>query len=144
MRRFLLLSVAALVTAEFSVSAAPASATTWHHKWSYLHFPARLDDGGYMPWRTLTLNGTYRWRMFVAHRAHQDQPRVKSRTVRLHGRYRWGDALLARQGTYQQSSHLRNVRTGGMVYLGGQAVLGSFGDGNYHWGSTLDNVRASR
>ena len=143
MRRLFLLLVAAAIVAVPSVSASPAAATTWHHTWRYLHFPARVDDGGDMEWRYITLNGKYRWRMFIAHSAHTDQPRVMSRVVRLHGRYLWRDTVLAREGRYHQYSHLTNVRTNGEVTLGKQVVLGSFGDGRYHFGSTLDNVRAS-
>jgi hypothetical protein len=138
----------ALTAAGFAVAgslsvAAPASATTWNHKWSYLHFPARPHAGEPNPSRTLTLNGTYRWRAFSAHWAHTDYPRATSRTVRLHGRYRWTDDLrqAAIEGDYIHVSTIRNLRTGGKVLLH-YIENGRYGDGRYHWGSTLDNVRA--
>ena len=132
---------AALVLA---ISAAPASATTWHHTWSYLHFPARKADAGAIPPRTITLNGRYLWRGFIAHWAHTDQPRLESRTPRLRGRYTWSDRLRAINGMYQRITTLTNQRTGGTISLDHTATVGAFGDGRYHWGSTLDKIPASR
>jgi hypothetical protein len=133
--------VAAVVLA---IAAAPASATTWHHTWSRLHFPAREADAGSMPSRTITLKGRYRWRSFIAHAAHTNQPTVDTRTPRLYGRYLWSDGLRAVNGMYQRISTLTNLRTGGKIHLDHTAVVGAFGDGRYHWGSTLENVRARR
>lgn len=133
--------LAGLLLAALAVSVAPASATTSNKRLTFLQFPAQVGDR-FLASRTIMLRGTYRWRMSVAHVSHQAQPRVKTRTVRLRGRYEWVDLLLNDQGRYQHFSSLRNRRTGGTVVMDSQFVLGSFGDGFYVWGSTLDNVRA--
>lgn len=133
---------AVLAVVALAVAAAPARASTWNHKWSYLHFPANLEDqDSTYPARRLTLNGTYRWRAFSYHWAHPGQPSAKPRTVRLHGRYDWLDTLHKEGTRYRHTSTLTNVRTGGRVWLI-HYETGRFGDGQYHWGSTLDNVLA--
>ena len=123
-------------------SAPSAAASTWNHQWDYLHFPPRVGDGSPGPSRTITLNGTYRWRSFSAHWAHQDQPTARSRTLRLVGRYSWRDTLYISppRRTYLHVSELVNTRTGGRVTIE-YTETGGYGDGQYHWGSTLDNVR---
>ena len=135
------LIAAVLASAGALSAAAPASATTYHHTWSYLHFPPREADAIAMRPRTITLNGTYRWRAFSAHWAHQDRPRAIPRIVKLHGRYEWNDSFYISDGHYRHYSSLVNVRTLGRVSID-YAQPDEYGDGKYHWGSTLDNVRA--
>jgi hypothetical protein len=133
--------VVAGALAALALSAAPASAATWHHQWRYLHFPAQSGDAGYMPTRTITLNGRYFWHSFSAHSAHQSQPDETSRTVRLIGRYRWDDGLIRAGSTYIHTSSFTNVKTGGRVSIS-YRLSGRFGSGSYHWGSTIDNVNS--
>jgi hypothetical protein len=139
-------SIAAILTAlaaaaALALSATPASATTFHDDWGYFHFPAVPGDAqGIMP-RTISLNGTYRWRAFSAHWAHASQPQAKSRTLRLVGRYRWDDMIQLENGRYYLLSAFTNLGTGGQVTIW-YYLDGRFGDGQYHFGSTLDNVRA--
>jgi hypothetical protein len=137
----LAVTVAALASAASLSAAAPASATTWHHTQTYLHFPPRSADAVSMRPRTITLNGTYRWRAFTAHTAHEDRPRAIPRIVTLHGRYEWHDAFYISDGHYRRYSSLVNVRTLGRVSID-FAQPATYGTGKYHWGSTLDNVRA--
>jgi hypothetical protein len=142
MTRSITTIVAALaVAAMLALSAASASATTWHHEWSYFHFPAVPGDASGLGGRTLTLKGTYRWRAFSAHWAHQDRPTARSRTLRLYGRYRWDDLMQVEGSRYVHTSALTNLSTGGQVTIW-YVRDGRYGDGQYHWGSTLDNVRA--
>lgn len=140
-RSFAAISAAIVAAIALAVSAAPASATTWHHTWSYLHFPATEADEGYMPIRgPMTLNGFYEWRNFIAHEDHLDQPRSDDRNICLRGEYTWSDGLFAVNGMYHHKSYLQNAATGGKAWLDHTAVVGAFGDGRYHWGSTLDRI----
>jgi hypothetical protein len=128
-------------TAALAVSASPASAATWHHQNRFLAFPAQQGGAGYMPTRTIALNGRYFWHAFSAHRAHPSQPDETSRTVRLIGRYRWDDGLIKSGSTYIHTSSFTNVRTGGRVSIS-YPLSGRFGSGSYHWGSTIENVNS--
>jgi len=139
MTRLLATIVAAL--ALLALSSAPASAATWHHQWRSLPFPAQQSGAGYMPTRTIDLNGRYFWHAFSAHQAHPTQPDETSRTVTLVGRYRWDDGLIKSGSTYIHTSSFTNVRTGGRVSIS-YPLSGRFGSGRYHFGSTIDNVRA--
>ena len=134
--------LAAVLAATASLSAAAtASATTYHHTHTYLHFPPRSSDAVSMTDRTITLNGRYRWRAFSAHSAHEDRPTAIPRRVRLHGTYTWHDGWYISGGHYRHYSSLVNVRTDGRVSID-YPQPATYGDGKYHWGSTLDNVRA--
>ena len=135
------LATAALAAAASLSAAATASATTYHHTHTYLHFPPRAADARSMTPRTITLNGTYRWRAFSAHWAHEDRPTAVPRIVKLHGRYEWHDGFYISGGHYRHYSALVNVRTLGRVSID-YSQPATYGDGNYHWGSTLNNVRA--
>ena len=55
---------------------------------------------------------------------------IARRLSLLPGRLAWG-----------RYSQLRNVSHGGSAVLHGYDIKGAFGDGSYHLGSTLDNVR---
>jgi hypothetical protein len=134
-------TVAALAAAGSLSTAATASATTYHHTQTYLHFPPRDKDAVSMTDRTMRLNGTYRWRAFSAHWAHEDRPTAIPRIVRLHGTYTWHDGWWISDGHYRHYSSLVNVRTDGRVSID-YPQPATYGDGTYHWGSTLDNVRA--
>jgi hypothetical protein len=76
-------------------------------------------------------------------------PSDNTRVVRLaRGWYRWDDCLghfLHHVGEpdyiYRLRSTLRRLATGGRVYNDKAWEDGSFGDGSYHWGSTLDRIR---
>jgi hypothetical protein len=69
--------------------------------------------------------------------------------VTLHGRYDWVDCLHVTDlngrhiGIYRHESALVNAKTHGTVTIN-YYLHGRFGRGDYEWGSTLDNVRASR
>ena len=76
-------------------------------------FATRVGDGSPGSSRTITLNGTYRWRSFSAH--------------------------TPPKRTYLHVSELVNTSTGGRVTIE-YTETGGYGDGQYHWGSTLDNV----
>ena len=141
-RALKVLGAAIATAATLAVAAAPASATTYHTKWSYLDWPTYWAVDHVEPPRDLNLNGTYYWRAFAAHWAHPDRPVWTSRTVTLHGRYRWYDDLEATGNDYYKfTSTIKNLATGGRVTMS-YKLYGSFGNGNYEWGSTLDNIRA--
>jgi hypothetical protein len=133
-----------------AVSAAPASATTYHRQINFLRWPPKII-GGFTcvgrpgPDRRIRLNGTYTWRAYVKNRKHPHRPTVNSRTVTLHGLYDWQDCLftdaISGRPVYHHRSVIFNVRTNGHVGLDNY-YYGRFGQGNYEWGSTLNNVRA--
>lgn len=150
---FALALVAACIAALGSLAGpvSSASASTWHHRWSYLHFPAnpRVQLPCVPTRRIYLAAGRYRWRIFSYHWAHPKHPSDNTRVVRLaRGWYRWDDCLghfLHHVGEpdyiYRLRSTLRRLATGGRVYNDKAWEDGSFGDGSYHWGSTLDRIR---
>jgi hypothetical protein len=93
--------------------------------------------------RTIVIGpGTYRWRIFSAHCAHADQTQWQERRLHLrHARYEWHDCWAIEGERWTHHSVLHNRTHGGSVQLRGGEINGSFGDGSYHIGSTLDNVR---
>jgi hypothetical protein len=83
-----------------------------------------------------------RWQIYNAF--HPLKP-SKTRTVGLHGRYGWQDCMTRHPATgrvqyYGHTSVFRNLKTGGRVSL--SFPFTAYGDGNYHWGSAIDNVRS--
>jgi hypothetical protein len=82
----------------------------------------------------------------IAHWA--NPPLTHTRTVQLVGSYAWSDCLYTvdppgpSARTYRHQSVLTNRATGATVSIA-YLRYGGQGDGNYHWGSTLDNVRSS-
>jgi hypothetical protein len=129
----------ALVVPASLVWAAPASAATWNHVWRYMSD----NDSSSCITRTITLRGTYRWRAFGYHWAHPLKP-AAARTVRLQGRYFWSDCIFSHPGSgkpryYVHRSLIQNVKTRGQVTL--SHPFTAYGDGRYHWGSTIQNVR---
>jgi hypothetical protein len=139
-RRISALATALAAMALLAVAATPASADTWHHRWTYLHFPATGNH--YFADRILTLNGTYHWTIFG--QRWSAGPAERTRTVKLAGRYRMIDTLERYQVDgkwargYRHYAALVNMTTGGRVAMG--HVLNSL-DGQYHWGSRIANVR---
>jgi hypothetical protein len=122
-------------------SPATASASSWNDYWQYLHFPSRQSES-LCTYRWITTGpGNYRWRVFSAHVAHQNTPRVKSRQIHLRrAKYRWVDCMPVSGSGFAHYSRLYNEDHGGMAELKGGYILGSWGNGRYHWGSTLDRV----
>jgi hypothetical protein len=139
-------SLAALGSLAGPVSS--ASAHTWHHRWSYLHFPAPSNFVQCVASRRIRLaRGAYRWRAFVLHRAHpNDQGHTKLSTVRVGGgRYLWNDCLKPARYhgryVYRLTSILHHLASGVRLYNDRLVQRGGWGDGRYHWGSTLDRAR---
>ena len=67
---------------------------------------------------------------------------VEERRIRLRrARYQWGDCWLSNGRVWEHYSDLYNTNHGGWARLWGDDIKGNFGDGKYHIGSTLDNVR---
>jgi hypothetical protein len=125
-----------------------ASAHTWHHRWSYLHFPASSNFVQCVPPRRIHLaGGRYVWRAFTYHWAHPNNPRDTWTTgPRLGGGwYLWNDCLkrFRERGRYiyHLTGILQQQATGLRLYNDGLFHRGRYGDGRYHWGSTLDRVR---
>jgi hypothetical protein len=135
------LAVAAVLAALISLtgSVASASAKTWNHVWDYVH---GYDPGSCVA-RNIDLHGTYRWEIFGYNAFHPLKP-SKARRVRLIGRYHWIDCIQRHPASgrvqyYGHTSEFRNLKTGGKVYL--SFPFTAYGDGNYHYGSTIQNVR---
>jgi hypothetical protein len=122
-----------------------ASATTTNHVWKYLHFPAWPEHGNDMGCTTRTIltgPGTYRWRVFSAHWAHTNQTQSEQRVLRLRrARYEWRVCWTPNGPKWSVYSRLRDITYGGKAALTGDDIKGAFGDGRYHIGATLDNVR---
>ena len=134
---------AALVAASvFAVSASSASAWTWDHTKQNLTFPSEVNRC--LAGRTLQLRGTYQWSVFggIPHQGKVSE--LPLRTYRLRGKYQMMDCIYSynADGTeskeYRHVSKLVNLRNDGQ--LSSEHILNS-GDGKYHWGSKLRNVR---
>ena len=136
----------ALVLVAWLSAPTSASATTMNHIWNYMRFPASSEANedlrGCTVRTIVTGPGKYRWSIFSAHWAHTDQPLRNGRTLRLRrARYSWADCWLPEGRRWSRHSQLRNLTHGGNAYLHGYDIKGAFGDGSYHMGSTLRNVR---
>jgi hypothetical protein len=88
----------------------------------------------------LTGPGTYRWRVFSAHAGHQRQ--WQDRTIRLRrAHYQWTLCWYVQRSRWAVYSTLYDADYGGYARLRGDDIKGSYGNGSYHMGSTLDRVR---
>jgi hypothetical protein len=143
----LTLALASIATlGSLAGAASPASATAWSRDDDYLHFPPwRPHATECVPVRQLQLDGRYRWRAYTVHWAHRNNPNWDQRSPRLRGRYSWFVCRrhIAGKG-YRIETELVNLRTAGRVYLRHSWYGGSYGDGRYEWGSTLDRVGSFR
>jgi hypothetical protein len=132
-------SIVALGSLAGAVSS--ASATTWSHTQTYLHFPPWSSGRHCLPARFLQLNGTYEWRAYFTHWAHRDNPFWEGRRVRLRGRYGWFVCRQHLRTGYRIDAGFTNqVGGGGQVELSYSFFGGLYRDGTYDWGSTLDRV----
>jgi hypothetical protein len=142
-------AVAAALTALLATAAAPASAVTVHDKFNKLAFPAPVKKHPCIVQRRLRhLHGTYYWRMFSVNEKFPHKPTVNADNVTLKGTYTWTDCLKPvdpeggpKRNVYLHTSALTNDRTNGQVRLS-YLQRGRFGDGIYHWGSTLQKIRS--
>jgi hypothetical protein len=142
MRRMIAALTAIIATATTVFVVGPvstASADSWNHTWSYLHYPSQTDDNQCLERTIRFARGLYRWRLFMAHWAHTDNPRVKVRRLRLSGgTYLWQECVRATTGRfYEHSSGL--WRGSGYASLESVQAPG-YGDGQHHWGSTLRRI----
>lgn len=126
------LGVGLAATAMLAVSAAPASAATYNHKYSHLAFP---PNSRHSQDRFLTLHGWYCWGVFGANQA-KPKPSLQLRSVRLIGRYRMLDRVVPAGRSYRHYAEFINVRTGGTVQ---QVQVLNDGAGLYWWGSRISH-----
>jgi hypothetical protein len=139
MRRAVVALTAVMATA-LAGPVATASADSWNHTWSYLHWPSDPKYGECVYRDIWFARGTYRWRLFMAHWAHTDSPTVKVRRLRLNGGwYSWYDCVSAVMYSrhYLHRSGLR--RFSGLATLESMQFPGH-GDGQHHYGSTLRRI----
>ena len=121
--------------------AAPATAapTAWNDLWQYLRFPP-TDGQGRCVYRWIDLAaGTYDWRLFSAHWANTQHTRWTHRRISLRrSHYRWVDCNYRSGTIFRHESTLYDEGPlGGSAVLAGDYQTGAYGDGNYHWGSSL-------
>src|SRR5262245_14756464 len=108
MRRPLILAAVIATAAALAGPVSTASADSWLHKWSYLHFPSISRDSDSIE-RTIHFSrGLYRWRLFMAHWSDPKHPVVKVRRIRLGGGdYLWQETLNPSTGyNYRHGSGL--------------------------------------
>jgi hypothetical protein len=124
-----------------------ASASTWHHRWSDLSFPAPTNFVQCVPPRSVTLaKRHYRWRTFALHEAHQDdRGHTKLSTVGVAGGlHMWHTCLkpyrYKGRYVYRVTSTLQHQASGVKLYHSALVQRGGWGGGSYHWGATLDRV----
>jgi hypothetical protein len=134
------LAVAALALGgALSAPTASASGTAWNDLWQYLRFPA-TDNQGRCVYRWIDLAaGTYEWRLFSAHWANTHHTRWTTRRIYLRrSEYRWVDCN-SRGGTvFRHDSTLWDEeRPFNRAVLSGDYQTGAYGNGSYHWGSSL-------
>ena len=133
-RLLVTLGVSVAATAALAVSAAPASAATYNHKYSHLAFP---PNSSHSQDRVLRLRGWYCWGTFGANQA-RPEPSLQVRNVRLIGRYRMLDRVVPWGRSYRHYAEFINMRTGGKVQ---QVQVLNDGDGVYWWGSRISHGR---
>jgi hypothetical protein len=126
-----------------------ASATTINDIWTNLRFPASSYpalEGCKVPTRKIVTGpGTYSWQVFSAQGAHTNQTQWQARRIHLRrSRYEWSVCWYDQGRHWAVYSQLYNLSHGGYARLRGDDIKGSFGDGTYHMGSTLDRVRGRR
>jgi hypothetical protein len=136
------LTAATIAFAGSLATAAPASAATMNHKWWYMHYPPTSDDNRCVYRWITTGPGYYRWRMFSYHWTHPNwNGGPPARRVYLRrATYRWVDCWYARNDAYFHYSRLFNETHGGAVEITGDRLFGAYGDGQTHWGSTLNRA----
>jgi hypothetical protein len=126
-----------------------ASATTTNDIWTNLLFPAsahsNLERCKTPTRKIVTGPGRYHWRVFSAQGAHTNQTQWEQRTLHLRrARYEWSVCWYDKGRRWGVYTQLYNLSHGGYARLPGDDIKGSFGNGTYHIGSTLDNVRSGR
>ena len=136
----LVLAAAAASVASFASLGGPvsqASAASWHHSWTYLNFaPTKPVNRCLKPRRIYLHAGSWHWRVFTAHWAHPTRARMVHWKRYFHGGwYTWTTCLKRIKNFYHVSSKLNGVNLLDLDENGHP-----FGDGSYHWGSTLTRL----